>query len=381
MLTSSVRVLLTCTGVGRVNRGIETFFSECFGALHNRDPKFSLRLISGAGNKAAGVTRAWSLDRRNPVVDMVGKAFRRNGYVVEQWSSFPSVVAAIQKFRPHVVFYSDANLGFLLHRFRGLIDVPYKLLFSNGGPVHPPFTRHDFVHQVAPAYYREALEHGEPPARHILVPYGFNVPSQGPPTPAARLAARARLHLPLHRRILLSAGWISARHKRMDYIIKEVASIEENRPFLLMLGAIDQESGAIKRLAGEILKPDDYLITSVPPDQMQHYYLASDLFALASLNEGFGRVFVEALSYGLQVFAHKFEVSEFVLGDAGTFGDFSKPNGLKQLIVSASDSTPDQAAHSWSTAERRFSWNKLTSSYFDMFHYAATSGGILRCPE
>ena len=48
-----------------------------------------------------------------------GTITQLNAYVAEQWSSFLPVARQIRRFRPEVVFYSDANLGFLLYRLRG----------------------------------------------------------------------------------------------------------------------------------------------------------------------------------------------------------------------------------------------------------------------
>ena len=173
------RVLFSCSGVGILNRGIETFFREAFDGLRGMDGVETL-LIKGAGEPQADERVVWNLPRTGQLATMFGRLAGRNAYVVEQWSSFFPIVRQIRRFRPHVVFYSDANLGFLLYWFRKYIGVPYQLLFSNGGPCHPPFVRTDFVHQVAPLYYGEAVAAGEPREKHFLVPYGINVPTKPP---------------------------------------------------------------------------------------------------------------------------------------------------------------------------------------------------------
>src|SRR5205085_7164932 len=135
-------------------------------------PGLHLRLLKGAGEMAPDERKVWNLPRTGLRARCLGRLARRNAYVIEQWSSFASVAREIRAFRPQVIFYSDANLGFLLYWFRKQIGVPYVLLFSNGGPVHPPFRRTDYVQQVAPFYYEEARRDGEPHAKHFLAPYG-----------------------------------------------------------------------------------------------------------------------------------------------------------------------------------------------------------------
>src|SRR5437899_8991783 len=112
------------------------------------------------------------------------------------------MVRAIRRHRPEIIFYSDSNLGFQLFRWRKQIGVPFRLLFSNGGPCHPPFSRTDYVHQVSPFYLDEALAAGENPERHRMVPYGIHVPPGVPHSDSTAVRGiREKLGLPLDRRI------------------------------------------------------------------------------------------------------------------------------------------------------------------------------------
>lgn len=297
---------------------------------------------------------------------------------MEQLSSFPSMVMAIRRERPDIIFYSDSNLGFQLFRWRKQIGVPFRLLFSNGGPCHPPFNRTDYIHQVAPQYYEEAIAAGESPGRHRMVPYGIQV-SDGAPDrdPTKRLNIRQELGLPSDRQIVLSVGWISAGHKRMDYVVKEVERVKskvENGsgaiPYLVLLGTIDAESENIIALVRERLGDENFTARSVPYEQVAEYYQAADLFVLASLQEGFGRVFLEALIHGLPVIAHDHPVMRFVLGEEGTFGDLSKHGALAELLNQALNRriTPEDARRRRESVRSRFSWPVLAPQYREMFY-------------
>ena len=223
MARAPLRVLFCCTGVGILNRGIESFFREAFDNLHAVP---GLRGAAPQGRRSPFRVGAGRPLHPPHLVARRGhwQAARRNAYVVEQWSSFLPVVRQIRRFRPEVVFYSDANLGFLLYWFRRWIGVPFRLLFSNGGPCGPPFGRLDFVHQVNPVCLEQALRAGEPAQKHIMVPYGLRV--RPPPDgidQVRRRALRERLGLPADRPVVLSVGWISRAHKRMHYVVEEVA--------------------------------------------------------------------------------------------------------------------------------------------------------------
>lgn len=360
-----------------MNRGIETFFREAFDGLKSTDD-LELCLVKGTGNEAPAEHVAWTLPRTGWLARVLGAMTRRNGYVIEQWTSFPSVARQIRAFHPSVVFYSDANLGFLLFRFRRQMGVPYKLLFSNGGPVHPPFPRTDFVHQVAPCHYQQALCAGVPPSRHFMVPYGINM--SAPPntlSAAERKALRQSLGLPVDRQVVLSVGWIRRFHKRMDYVIEEIAALPRPRPFLQLLGAIDPGSSEISALGKRMLGPDGFAVKSVPYEKVLEYYRAADCFVLASLREGFGRVYLEALMHGLPVICHRNHVTEHILGAQGVLADLRQRGALARLLICELQKPPISSVmrERWQSVRDRFSWQVLAPFYREMFEACAGAAG------
>jgi len=367
--------------VGIIDRGIEIFFREAFDGLRGTED-LDITFYKGAGEEKSDEHVLWNVPRTDWMARLLGACIHRSSYVAEQLSTFPSMVRAIRRHRPEIIFYSDSNLGFQLFRWRKQIGVPFRLLFSNGGPCHPPFDRTDYVHQVAPFHIKEALDAGEPADRHRMVPYGINVPD-GPPDRGEniRRELRRKLGLPEDRPIILSVGWISTKQKRMDYVVREVARLisevrdresgvrDQAVPYLIMLGAIDEESASIIAFACEKLGEENFTARLVPHEQVADYYRAADLFVLASLQEGFGRVFLEALIYGLPVIAHDHPVMRFVLGSEGTFGDLSTPGVLAALIrekLGREDSEAD-AIRRREMVRARFSWVVLSPQYREMF--------------
>ena len=362
-----VRVLFSCTGVGIENRGIESFFRESFDALRST-PGIHAKLLKGAGPAKEGEIVARLFSRKGSVAAMLGQLTGRSAYAAEQWTSFPSAVLEIRRFRPDLVFYSDANLGFLLKRFRKLIGVPFKLLFSNGGPCHPPFNRHDFVQQVAPLYMEQAIEFGESSDKHFLVPYGFNIPPLEVASLNEKEDLRKQLGLPRSRPVVLSVGWIAKQHKRMDYVIREVANMAQPRPYLQLLGAIDAQSDEVIRLGEELLGSENFGAKSVSHEDVKNYYRAADLFVLGSLKEGFGRVYIEAMSHGLPVIGHDHSVIRYVLGDEGRIIDASKQGAMSKAIeLELQQLRNSDRIRRRDYAYKRFSWDVLQGQYGDMF--------------
>jgi 1,2-diacylglycerol 3-alpha-glucosyltransferase len=364
-----LKIFFSCSGVGIIDRGIEIFFRSAFDGLRGTDV-LNITLYKGSGEEKPDDRVLWNIPRTGCAARLLGACIRRNSYVAEQLSTFPSMVRAIRKHRPDIIFYSDSNLGFQLFRWRRQIAVPFRLLFSNGGPCHPPFDRTDYVHQVTPFYYEEALAAGERADRQRMVPYGISVPNGAPDrSQNIRHELRQKLHLPQDRPIILSVGSISAKQKRIDYLVNEIARLPQPRPYLVLLGAMDAESSVIVALGRKTLGEENFIARSVPHDQVGDYYRTADLFALASLQEGFGRVFLEALVHGLPVIAHDHPVMRFVLGSEGRFGDLSKSGALATLIreTSAKEDSNADAIRRRETVRQRFSWRVLASEYRDMF--------------
>ena len=369
-----VKVFLVCTGVDIFNRGIESFARECFEGLRHR-PGLRLTLLKGAGSSTPEEIPLPCLKRTGLPAQWIGRLIRRSPYTVEQLSSFFPVVWAIRQQRPAVVFTSEANLAFQLHRHRRLIGVPFRLLLSNGAPLSPPFNRVDYVHHVTPIHRASALAAGESPIRHHMVPYGITVPCRYPwLDESSKVALRRRLQLPGKRPIVLSVGHIGRDHKRMDTLVEELARIPEpKRPFLVMLGNMTAESAAIIRQATEQLGNQGFAARSVPYRDVGPYYQVADLFVLCSRTEGFGRVYLEALVNGLPVVAHDHPVMKFVLGDFGTLINMDSP-GCTAAALERTLNTPNSEsarAARFAYVRTNFSWDALAPQYMQMFQTVA----------
>lgn len=380
-----LRVFIFYTGVGIIQRGIESFARECFDNLRGL-PGLEIELFKGAGPEGPGEHRLWCVPRLHPVASVLGRALGYTGFVVEAATGFLSFIRHLRARRPDVVFVPGGEMNLLLcHKARPWLRVPYRVLLSNGAPEASPFPYADHVQQLNPSLLEEGLRGGEPPGRQSLVPYGIRLPP-GPPetlTPDALAAARARLELPTDRPVVLSVGWISCAHKRMDHVVEEVARIPApRRPFLVLLGHQDAASPPVLALARERLGPGGFAARTVPLAEVEAYYRAADVFALASVREAFGRVFLEALAAGLPCVANDHAIHRYVLGAEGTFVDMERPGALADVLVALLADGPAQRAADVRARRResvreRFGWETLAPAYLEMFRRAAGWTGSL----
>ena len=367
-MSASTKVYLVCCGLGRTYRGFESFTQECHEALCDH-PSLDLTVFSG-GKTGPKQVVLWCLPRTHALVERMGRLIGKTGYWLEQVSFALSLLPHVVRGKPDVVCFMDCNVGNVLWHWRRLTRRRFGILLSNGGPLMPPFPRWEFVQQLTPMHLQLALEAGQDPAKQAVVPYGIQTgPCLEQQTPEERDGLRRTLHLPRDRSILLSVGAVNATHKRMDYAVREVAALPAPRPYLVLLGQTDEETPSIRALAEALLGPDGYTIRTVPHSAVGHYYRAADAFLLASLAEGFGRVFLEAMAAGLPCLAHDYPVTRCVLCEHGLLADFTRPGALTGLLcrlLHEGDPEGAQEARHKHVYDN-FSWETLTPQYVALF--------------
>jgi len=369
-------VVIACSGVGHVMRGFETFAFECQEALHEH-PRLRTLLVRARGPaRAEGERTAATIRRDARLARVLGRAARRDGYFAEQMVYALRLLPLLARERPDVVYISDWALGGALGRWRALSRARFRLLLSNGAAGPPPYDwTIDHVQQLTPRYMQVALAAGEPPDRHTLLPLGVALERElALPSPDERRALRERLGLPRDGEIVLSVAALNLWSKRLDYVIREVASLTP-RPHLLMLGQREEETPAVLRLAAAMLGPNGFTLRTVPPEAVAEHYRAADYFVLGSLYEAMARVLVEALGHGLPTLSHDSEVTRFVTGTHGMRADFSRPGALAGLLSALrSDGLSSErrrAQHRF--AYETFGWQALGPRYVEMIERCAAA--------
>ena len=273
------------------------------------------------------------------------------------------------------MYFSEWHTGRGLALLRRLTRGSFRTLLSNGTMAVSGFGHLDHVQQLTPAALATVLEHGADPARQTMLPLGAPLaPRLERTARAEREALRRRLRLPADRPVLLSVAALNRHHKRIDYLIEEVARLPEPRPFVVMAGQVEAETAGLRTLARERLGEEGHSIRTVPHSEVGDLYRASDALLLTSLGEALGRVMIEAMGHGLPCFVHDYPVTRFVLGEHGRFGDLSRPGGLADLLrAHGGDALRDDdgadARHRF--AYENFGWDALRPRYLELMRRAA----------
>jgi 1,2-diacylglycerol 3-alpha-glucosyltransferase len=364
-----MKIFFLCSGLGWIKRGFESFTQECFTVIKNYSD-FDVNLFKGGGKSYANEFVLWNTRREGILAKIIARLSGKSSYFVEQ-ATFTSLLIRYLIFqKPEVIFFSDGNIGNILWHFRRKSGMGYRLLFSNGGPLSPPFPRWDFVHQVAPMHALEALRAGHNPERQMTIPYGFHFRTHALPSPDEIRALRVRLNLPPDRKVVVSVGTLNHTHKRMGYVIDEIATMPRPAPYLLLLGQSDAETVDLKKRAAALLGEGNFAFRCVSSEEVPDFLNCSDIFVLASLVEGFGRVVVEACGSGIPSIVHDSPLMRYVLGNQGNYADLTKSGALSGSITGLINMSPTNSEREMirSSVRNRFSWEVLLPEYLQMFH-------------
>lgn len=183
----------------------------------------------------------------------------------------------------------------------------------------------DLVVTVSPFNAQELVqEHGLSDERIRVLPLA--VPLErfhpGPADPAL-----ARQHNLLGKRVILFVGRV-AGNKRVDRLVEALAQVREqvDNAVLLVVGdhssnpAFAEVLAGIRRRGAE-LGVADHVIFTGRVDDLPPYYRLADVYASASIHEGFGVPLIEAMASGVPVVAANATAHPWVIGDAGVLVD------------------------------------------------------------
>jgi glycosyltransferase involved in cell wall biosynthesis len=165
---------------------------------------------------------------------------------------------------------------------------------------------------------------GIAPSRICVVPNGVPVPER-PPT---RVDARGRLGLPPEAFVVGTLARL-APHKGIDDLVRAMVKVDDPRVVLAVAGD-GEERAMLETLAAPL---GDRVRFLGRVEDAADLYASSDVFALPSLLEGFGLVFVEAAMFGVPSIA----------ADAGAVAEVVE-NGLTGVLVPPGDPSAVAAA-------------------------------------
>ncbi|MFQ5556729.1 MAG: glycosyltransferase [Acidimicrobiales bacterium] len=349
-------------GAGSTWRGYEVFAVQLTRWL--RTAGIEVLMLTGGSTALSGAERVPRIERGSTAAGRIAGALGVRPHTVEHLSFAAGAVGAIRRFGPDAIVASESVLLALWRRAARVLGTTRPVhVLTNGGSRRPPFAYADGVIHHAADLHLAALA-CEPAARHTMLACPVPVPS--PDEVAAARAARVslldELGVPSRRRVVVVAGSIDRRVKRVDHVVADLAAVADDLDLhLLLLGAEPKvEAGLVTHCRRAM--PGRVAVREVPFDEMGRYYAAADLHVSASLDEGFGRVFVEAQAWGTPSLVHDTDRARQVLGGQGVFVDTTQPGAIARALPGALDRRPTERARE---NVAKGSWEALGPRYVE----------------
>ncbi|MFO1412794.1 MAG: glycosyltransferase family 4 protein [Burkholderiales bacterium] len=370
-----MKVALLCSGLGRVRRGHEVFARDLYSLLRN---DIDMTLFKGGGDAVPGEVVVEHVPRDSPDLDGMHLA------ASPRWIE---AAKGVERMRVEGETFAYGSLGRLLagdfdvihcleqevcgvlYAQRHLFRRTPRFLFSNGGALPaadlPPC---DFVQEHSEYNLQRSDRR-----RAFLIPHGVDT-GRFHPGPGARF--RAEHGIPADAMVVASVGTICYWHKRMDYVIREVAAVPD--AWLVIAGQESPDAPAIREL-GQRLMSGRILITSLPHEQLPDLYRAADVFTLGSLFETFGIVYIEAMASGLPVICTDHPNQRGIV-KVGRFVDMSREGSLtRELRSTPFPEWKALGARSVETARKYYSLEQLRPTYVE--RYRAIANAPIRLPQ
>lgn len=322
-----MRVALLCSGLGHIHRGHEVFARDLFSLLQN---DLDIHLFKGGGDSQPRETVLDNLPRNDALLRSVqvavspkwaAAAQEQERIRIEGKTFGYAALKPLMEGEFDVVHCLEQEVCEVIHANRHLFARPPKVLFSNGGAIAaaglPPC---DAVQEHTDYNLARSAS-----SKAFMIPHGVDIKrfsaSDGP-------AFRQRLGFPQDAFLVISVGTICHWHKRMDHVIREVAAVEGAH--LLIVGQEAPDSGVIKALGQEKLGSRVQFLT-LTHDELPQAYAAANVFALGSLFETFGIVYIEAMAMGLPVVCTHHPNQRSIVRE-GVFIDMEKAGALTAVL-------------------------------------------------
>ena len=370
-----MKVALCCAGLGRIDRGHEVFARGLFDLLRD---DIDITLFKGGGDATPRETVVESLSRNAASLARVhvavspkwaGAAQEEERCRIEAVTFAYAALGRLIEGGFEIVHCLEREVAEIVHAERHLFARTPKIVFSNGGAIPArDLPACDFVQEHTERNLRFSARH-----KAFLIPHGVDVERFRPGIPSD---FRQTHGLPADALVVISVGALSASHKRMDHVIREVAGVPHAH--LVLVGQEHPETPALRALAHDLM-PGRIVITRMSNDALPNAYAAADVFVLGSLFETFGIVYLEAMAMGLPVICTQHPNQREIVRE-GIFIDMAAPGALSGVLAGFDRHRfAEIGRRGRAIAEQRYDLRLLKHSYLE--RYAAMRAAPSSLPE
>ncbi len=388
-------VCMVSSGLFHIRRGYETFMLDLFDVLSS-DNK-NVHLVTGSTIPSSDSTHRNNvltlptLHRNNGLSKMLFSSEQRRYYYEQLTLALSGFFLTRHWQRQSIIYTCDPNFARFLMHFKDSPKLklfqnnkaPYQVVFGNCGPMNPNDCKlFDHVQEFTPLMQQQSQDAGIEQSKSSLIPMGiwpgqFNVD-------VAKDVLRQKYNLPQEAWIVLTVASLDEPFKRIPFVIDVLAEFKkENQDnpklasksvFFLMAGNNQHTPHAKQTLesASKLLGEEgvDFTHITVPYQDIKELYAASDVFVLGSLQEGFGKVYLEAIASSIPVLCHDSINTQWIVKATESRLNMEDPEALKNALSHCLSEPVCEAMVKTNKThlENTFHWDSIKQQYQAMFN-------------
>lgn len=206
-------------------------------------------------------------------------------------------------------------------------------------------------------------------AGHItIIPHGSSIRDR-----SSTVSIRGTFNIHENKRLVFSLQRLFPR-KDVSTLLKSVPLVLECIPEAhFIIGGTGPELPVLEQLVREMQCEDNVVFVGFIPDEdLASYYEQCEVFALSTLYEGFGVVYVDCLSKGLPIVTTaQGGALDIINEECGILVEPGNPRAFAQGIIRALN-------HHWDTGHiielsEKYNWRKIVNEYSDIYSLLRTS--------
>lgn len=322
-----MKIALLCSGLGNIYRGHEIFARDLFELIRD---SVDITLFKGGGNVVDKEIVIDNIPRNSVYLDDIHVSVSpkwERAVREQERTRIEAETFAYAALRPlleggyDIIHCLEQEVCNIIFSQRHLFKIVPKIVFSNGGAIPAnKLPNCDFVQEHTDFNLSHSAKD-----KAFMIPHGVDMNLFKPGIDSDF----RKLHgIPADAFVAISVGTIGYWHKRMDYVIEELARL--NNMYLIIAGQECADTPAIREI-GKRLMGDRVIFVTLSHDDLPRAYAAANLFVLGSLFEAFGIVYIEAMAMELPVVCTNHANQRSIVKE-GIFVDMQKPGALTEAL-------------------------------------------------
>jgi len=136
------------------------------------------------------------------------------------------------------------------------------------------------------------------------------------------------------RKTVISVGSLTER-KGHEYLLKAIKKVlEKNKNVDFLIVGKGSDEANLKKLTAKLNISNNVIFKDfIPNDELSRYYSSSEFFVLATLHEGFGNVFIEAMACGIPIVSTNIAAVPEAVDGGGILVETRNPDQLAEAML------------------------------------------------